>query len=181
MQIFQSYMAKLKKFITHRRLESRPNTRRSKYRSKAFNRSVPQSKIVKYDLGNLKKQDFKCLVKLCSIEECQIRSNALESMRQICIRRLDKLMTKGDYHFQVRAFPHHIMRENPTATGAGADRLSTGMKCSFGVAIGIAARIHPGQCIAAVYCEPQHVESAKKALFLGKNKLPCTCKLETAA
>ena len=171
-------MAKMRKFVAYRRLESRPNTRKSKYRSKAFNRSVPVSKIVKYDLGNLQRTDFPCIVYLKAFEDCQIRSNALESARQSCTRLLEAKAPKDSYHIQVRAYPHHIMRENPLATGAGADRLSTGMKNSYGVAIGVAARMHAGQAIIAVYCDKVAVEAAKIALRMAKMKLPCACKID---
>ena len=50
----------------------------------------------------------------------------------------------------IRIYPHHIMRENPLATGAGADRMSTGMKKSFGKTIGVAARVHKGQTLVTV-------------------------------
>ena len=45
------------------------------------------------------------------------------------------------YFFQLRIYPHHILRENPLAAGAGADRMSTGMKCAFGKPISVAARV----------------------------------------
>jgi large subunit ribosomal protein L10e len=170
-------MAKLRKFVAYRRVESRPNTRRSKYKGKAYNRSIPASKIVKFDLGNLKKTDFECIVCLSTAEDCQIRSNALESARQVCTRHIELSLTPSDYHLQVRGYPHHILRENPLATGAGADRLSTGMSAAFGVAYGIAVRAFAGKIIYAVYCNKDKVSIVKNAISKARFKLPCVCKV----
>ena len=52
---------------------------------------------------------------------------------------------------QIKCFPHHVIRENALAAGAGADRLSTGMKHSFGKTIGTAARVFEGKVLIALY------------------------------
>ncbi|MFA6089080.1 MAG: 50S ribosomal protein L16 [Candidatus Woesearchaeota archaeon] len=170
-------MAKLKKFVAYRRLESRPNTRKSKYKGKAYNRSIPPSKIVKYDLGNNKRSDFPYVVVLTSITEGQIRSNALESARQTCTRHMEQNAPMSEYHIQIRAYPHHIMRENPLATGAGADRLSTGMSAAFGVPTGVAVRVPIGKVLVAIFCNKERIEVAKAALQTSVYKIPCSCKI----
>lgn len=170
-------MAKLRKFVAYRKIESRPNTRRSKYKGKAYNRSIPPSHIVKFDLGNLKRTDFPMIVCLSTTEDCQIRSNSLESARQVCTRHLELGLPINDYHIQVRAYPHHILRENPLATGAGADRLSTGMSAAFGIAYGVAVRAFAGKILFAVYCNKDKVEVVKAAIKKASYKLPCTCKV----
>jgi len=60
-------MAKVRKFVAYRRLE-RPYTRHSKYRAKSYVRGSPNIKIVRFDMGNLKKE-FSYTVKLLSKKE----------------------------------------------------------------------------------------------------------------
>ncbi len=76
------------------------------------------------------------------------------------------------------AYPHHVLRENPIAAGAGADRMSTGMKKSFGRTIGTAAQVKRGQPLFVVDVNKQNVEVARKALKRASYKLPGTCIIE---
>jgi large subunit ribosomal protein L10e len=74
--------------------------------------------------------------------------------------------------FQGQDFPHHVLRENKQATGAGADRVSEGMRLAFGKAVGTAARVDPNQKIMTVFSTPQYLEKVKDALNHGGHKLP---------
>ena len=69
------------------------------------------------------------------------------------------------------------MRENPLASGAGADRMSTGMKKSFGKAIGIAAQFKLGDIFMSVNVDKVNIPVAQEALIRAKNKLPCGCSI----
>jgi len=168
-------MVKLRKASAYRRLE-RPYTRRSKFKSKSYIRANPNIKVVRFDMGNLKKE-FPVRVELVADEHINVRHNALESARQTSNRILDKEAGKINYHMKIRAYPHHILRENPLASGAGADRMSTGMKMSFGKAIGSAARVKKGQIIMEVRTDKKFIDIAKKAMTRAKNKMPCSCKI----
>lgn len=171
-------MARLRKGVSYRRMDARPYTRISKYRKKSFVRARPHVKVVKYDMGELKKV-FRYAVYLKTNETLQLRHNALESARQAINRALEKNTGKGMYSFKLRVYPHHILRENPLASGAGADRLSTGMKNSFGKSIGTAARVRKGQIIFEAGVDTlAHAEAAKKALKKGSTKLPKGCTIE---
>jgi len=75
---------------------------------------------------------------LVSTEKVQIRHNALEACRQFINKKLDKELA-GQYFFKIIPFPHHIQRENKMLTGAGADRMQTGMQLAYGKASGKAA------------------------------------------
>ncbi|MBR9703247.1 50S ribosomal protein L16, partial [Candidatus Woesearchaeota archaeon] len=76
--------------------------------------------------------------------------------------------------------PHHILRENPLASGAGADRMSTGMKMSFGKPIGLAAQVRKGKKIIEISVDPQNVATAKLALKRAASKFPCACRIVEA-
>lgn len=168
-------MAKLRKGVSYRRID-RPYTRRSKFRQKAYVRASPHSKIVRYNMGDLSRK-FPYQVDLCVTESLQLRHNCLESARLTSNRTLEKALGKNGFQLLLRPYPHHILRENPLASGAGADRMSTGMAFAFGKPIGIAAQVREGQIVLSAYVEKQHLDVAKKALKKAQYKLPCTCKI----
>ena len=163
-------MAKLRKFVAYRKLE-RPYTRISKYKKKSFIKTTTNIKIVRFNTGNLNKK-FPYSLHLVAKDSLQIRDNALESGRVTCNRLLENTLGVAGYHMQLRPYPFHILRENPLAAGAGADRFSTGMQKSFGKPIGSAARIKEGQKLVTVYINKKDMEVAKKALSRFKKKIP---------
>ena len=169
-------MAKLRKFCAYKRLE-RPYTRTSKYRKKAFIRARPHSKIVKFYMGNTSKK-FDVTFDLISKNDLQIRHNAFESARLAANRHLEKNLGKTGFFLHLRQYPHHILRENPLASGAGADRMSTGMKMSFGKAIGVAAQIRKGTELFTVGVPKGQENTAKAALQKCASKLPCKCTIQ---
>lgn len=171
-------MARLRKFKCYRKLE-RPYTRHSKYRELNYVRNRPHSRIVIFDSGDPKKP-YNAELSLVSKEALQIRSNSLESTRMTCNRNLEKNCGQNNYHMKMRVFPHHILRENPLASGAGADRLSTGMAHSFGKSIGVAAQVKEGQRVITVRCFKENLPGVRAALKSCAYKLPCQCRvLET--
>jgi large subunit ribosomal protein L10e len=168
-------MAKLRKASAYRRVE-RPYTRKSKYRAKSFVRANPHNLIVKYDMGELTKK-FPVSVLLQSKEALQLRHNALEAARKSSNRLLEEKLGKTGYSFHLRLYPHHVLRENPLASGAGADRMSTGMKMSFGKSIGLAAQVKQGQTIMEVGCETKDIAMAKLALKRANFKFACSTRI----
>ena len=154
----------------------RAYTRRSKYKNKGFIKSVPAIKIVKFDMGDLKKK-FSKEVNLISKEPLQLRQNAVESSRLVVNRILIKDLNKN-YHLKIRIYPHHVLRENKMLTGAGADRMQSGMQKSFGKPMGISSRIKKGQTIFSVYVDKKDTDIAKDALKKAIPRLPCKCSIE---
>ncbi|MDI6811875.1 MAG: 50S ribosomal protein L16, partial [archaeon] len=67
--------------------------------------------------------------------------------------------------------------ENKLAVGAGADRVSSGMRHAFGRAVGTAARMKSGQRIMSVGVEENNFEHAKEALRRASYKLPTPCRI----
>jgi len=168
-------MGKLRKAVSYRRLE-RPYTRKSRYTAKNFVRASPHNLIVKYNMGDLRKK-FPVTLTLVAERGVQIRHNALESARKSANRILELKCGKTGFFFALRVFPHHVLRENALASGAGADRLSTGMKMSFGKPIGIAAQVKQGKTIMEVGCEKKDILAGKDALRRAASKFPCACKV----
>ncbi len=166
-------MAKLRKGVSYRKIE-RPYTRKSKFKKKNYVSATPHNHIVKFDMGNLNKEFDYCF-SVCSEEALQVRHNALEAARKSCNRVMEKKTGKVGYRIRLRVYPHHILRENPVATGAGADRMSTGMKKSFGKPIGLAAQVRKGQELFDVYVDKSNLGAAKAGVSRIKAKLPCKC------
>jgi large subunit ribosomal protein L10e len=169
-------MARLRKAVSYRRLE-RPYTRISKFNELSYVRGRPVSKVVHYNMGDLKAR-FEYSLFLKSTADLQIRDSAIESARQTSNRFLEEKLGKTGYRVTIRMYPHHVLRENPLASGAGADRMSTGMARSFGKPIGIAAQIHKGQVMFQVDVNKANLDVAKKALTRAKCKLPCSCLIQ---
>ena len=83
-----------------------------------------------------------------------------------------------DYHFKVRVYPHVVLRENKLATGAGADRVSSGMRRAFGKTVGTAARLERNQAILTVRVPAEKAVIAKDALWRASMKFPSPCYID---
>ncbi len=150
-------------------------TQRS-YTRREYMGGVPGSKIVTYDMGELK-EEFPVEISLIAKEACQIRHSALESARIAANRILLEDVGQTNYHLKIRVFPHEVLRENKQATGAGADRVSQGMRQAFGKAVGTAARVRAGQKLITLSINPASFKLAKKSLVSAGHKLPTPIRL----
>jgi len=152
----------------------RPYTRKSKVKSKSYIKTIPPSKIARFTMGDIVgfwQGKYPYFVKLVANEPVQIRDNAIEAARQWAHRALEEKL-KGNFYFAVSAYPHHILRENKMLTGAGADRMQTGMQLSFGKPIGVAAQIKKGKSIFIVACHKEAIPITREILNKIKTKLP---------
>jgi len=114
---------------------------------------------------------------MVAAENVQIRHNALEACRQFINKKLEKAFP-GAYLFKVIPFPHHIQRENRMLTGAGADRMQTGMQLAFGKSMGKSAILKPNSGIFFVAVQnPKAVNFSRKVLKQINSKLPCQTKI----
>lgn len=166
----------LRKAAAYSKKKVVPYTRVSKKKSKSFIKTVPQQKIVKFTMGNdslYKEGKLPHELTLVSTENAQIRHNAFEACRQYINKKLDKEFI-GKYFFKIIAFPHHVQRENKMLTGAGADRMQTGMQLSFGKSAGKAAIVKPDSKIFFIAVQNQKAANfVRKTLGQIKAKLPC--------
>lgn len=152
----------------------RPYTRKSKVRNKNYIKTTPQSKIAKFAMGNVTaflNKKYKYTLSLIALEPIQIRDNALEASRQLILRHLEKKL-KTEFYLALMAYPHNVLRENKMLTGAGADRMQTGMQLSFGKAIGVAARIHKKEKIFMAACNKESLPFVRGVMEKAKSKLP---------
>jgi len=169
-------MAKLRNANAYRRIK-RAYTRTSKYKKKAFIKGVPGSKIHLFDMGNLHTK-FPLKFKLVAVEDINLRHNALEAGRMTATHLLAGKYGKKGFALHIHAVPHHIMRENPLATGAGADRMQKGMKNCFGKPIGRSCQVKKGKVLMSAEVPEGGETFAKEALRKASCKFPIPCKIE---
>lgn len=164
------------------RWQSPAYTRVSKNPGDSYITGIPGSKLNRMETGNLQ-ADFDTEVSIATTENIQIRSNSLEAARVAANKVLESGLGVNNFKLKVRTYPHHVLRENVMATGAGADRVQMGMRLSFGKPIGQAARIRAGQKIMSIYINNsgQAMALAKKAVKNAVIKLPCKCKVIVAS
>ena len=164
-------MAALRKGHCYKHLTTRPYTRKSKYRKKGFIKSIPASKLARFNMGDTKKE-WPTTIKLVTKESFQIRHNALESVRILVNRKIaEKLGPKG-YHLRMNLYPHQVLRENKMLTGAVADRMQSGMKHAFGKAMGLAARAKKGAAIIVVKTEEKNIPIVNEYMKKAGPRLP---------
>jgi|TARA_X000001036_G_scaffold418701_1_gene437790 large subunit ribosomal protein L10e len=167
----ESIMAR-KPASMYRRLKGPAYTRRK------YIGGVPNNRIQSFHAGNrvaAETGQFKVIMELRADNSCQIRHTALEAARVISNSTIRKIAGTEGYALRVHTFPHHILRENKQATGAGADRVSQGMRCAFGKNVGTAARVKRGQRVMSLQINPEHYTVARDALRKASMKFPTPC------
>lgn len=172
----------LRKAGAYSKKHALPFTRFSKVKSKSYIKAVPFSKVTKYRMGDLvgfKEGKYKIVLEVKSKDKVQMRDNSIEAMRQFMNRFLLEKIGK-DFYFEVKPFPHHMLRENKMLTGAGADRMQTGMALSFGKTMGRAALVKAGQTVFLVGVKDDKQEAiARKLIHSVKARLPCAIQIDT--
>ena len=143
---------------------------------KEYMGGVPASRITQFVVGN-KKDKFPATVALHAIEKCNLRHNSLESARITVTRSMEKKVGATNFRLRVRVYPHVVLRENKQATGAGADRVSQGMRSAYGKNVGTAAEVQADQIIMTIETQDQYISHAKDALRKAGIKLSSPCKI----
>ena len=150
------------------------------YTRREYITGIPGSKIAQFKMGDIDAgpEEYPVQISLITDEECQIRHGSLEASRLSANRHMIKELGEGNYKMILRKFPHHVIRENKQATGAGADRVSDGMRQSFGKIVGTAARIPRGDRIFTIWCTVEDAPVAKEAMRRAYNKISPPCRVE---
>lgn len=170
-------MATLRKANAYSKKKVLPFTRKSKKKSKSYIKTIPQQKIVKFNMGKPDLSKLRHHLTMVSTEKVQLRHNALEACRQYINKKIDQQFT-GNYSFKIIPYPHHVQRENKMLTGAGADRMQTGMQLAYGKPVGKAAILKPGSKIFFVAVgNEKAVQFVRGVLKQVKSKVPCKTKI----
>jgi large subunit ribosomal protein L10e len=150
------------------------------YTRREYITGIPGSKVAQYKMGRIDadEDDYPVQISLIVEEDVQIRHGSLEAARLSANRRLIKeLGENGDYKMILRRFPHQVLRENKQATGAGADRVSDGMRQAFGKIVGTAARMSAGDQLFTAWCHPEDAPIVKDAFRRAFNKISPPCRI----
>ncbi len=139
----------------------------------SFITGIPGSKMIHFEAGN-NTAEFDTEMIIVPKINIMVRHNALDAARVTILKKLEKKLGITNFLLKVNVYPHHIMRENCMATGAGADRVQSGMRRSFGKPIGRAARIKRGQPVMTLRFNnsEQKMPIAKDAFECAMKKLP---------
>lgn len=147
------------------------------YTRREYMGGVPNSRVSQYVMGNAK-AEFPVTLTLKVKNRVQIRHTSIEAGRIAANKVLTSQCGAPNYQMVVRAFPHVVLRENKLATGAGADRVSSGMRQGFGKTVGTAARLERNQALLTVSVPADKVAVAKDALWRASMKFPSPCYID---
>ena len=158
----------------YREISKPPYTRRE------YISGIPGSKIAQHQMGDSSRQpeDYPVQISLRVEEEVQLRHDAMEASRLSANRYLIEELGENTYRMVLRKFPHHVIRENKQATGAGADRVSDGMRQAFGKVVGTAARIQEGDRLFTAWCDVDQADEVKEAFRRAYNKITPSCRIK---
>ena len=159
---------------TIRKLE-RPWTRVSQTKPrKSYVVGVPFPKTHQFEMGV--KGDYDTVINLLSRNAIQVRDNALEAARIVATRFLETKLPNA-FFMKLLVYPHHVIREKPIATGAGADRYSQGMAHPFGKPTGKAVQLKRDQAILQLRINKASIPVAKVALKKFGLKMPTATRI----
>ncbi len=155
------------------RKHKRPWTRTASRRTdKAYVKGVRDPIIRSFDIGKMDRKEAEVRFDLVMDNDVQIRDEALESARINANKPLEAGIGLENYYLKIRTYPHQCLRKHSLASGAGADRVSEGMRKSFGRPSGRAVRANKNQKIISVWVKEKHSDNARKALKRSGSKLP---------
>jgi large subunit ribosomal protein L10e len=140
------------------------------YTRKKYIGGNPQSKVAKFSTGQAS-SDYDVELQLVSARKIQIRSNALEAARVAANKKLQEI-GEANYYLLLKPYPHIVLKENRMIATAGADRLSMGMRLSFGKPVGRGARVNINDVIMLLRLSRANIEKAREALKTASSKLP---------
>ena len=151
--------------------------KRSANHRREYARGGAQSKIVRFWGGN-KELDWgawELVVGLKVNHQIQISSNSLEAIRITINGVLQRKLGRQNYRLRIRPKPFQKIRENRMLAFAGADRVQSGMRNSFGRSMGLAARVRAGQIIADVGTSIKDLPLVRDRLRIASMKISSSC------
>lgn len=146
------------------------------YTRQEYVHSKPPPRVTRFTLG-VGGLDYQYRVIMVTPHSAEISGKALEAAR-VTANKVLGIEAGQQFLLKVVAYPHEITRAHRFMGFAGADRLSQGMRHSFGRATERAAKVNANQTILAIYSMESGIETAKKALARASKKLPIPCRVE---
>jgi large subunit ribosomal protein L10e len=122
-------------------------------------------------------EEFDLVVGLKVNSQIQISSNTLEAIRITINGVLQRKLGRQNYRLRIRPKPFQKIRENRMLAFAGADRVQSGMRNSFGRSTGVCARVRAGQIIADVGTHVRNLPLVRDRLRVASMKVPSSCQI----
>ena len=93
-------------------MTKRPYTRVSTSRPRrSYVKGVPVSKIHQFENGDVKgAMKYPLIYHIVAGRDVQLRSNCMESARQMAGKYLSKNLGETGFFLKIRPFPHHVLR-----------------------------------------------------------------------
>ncbi len=153
--------------------------KRSSNRRREYARGGAQSKIVRFWGGNkdIAWEDWDIIVGLKCDKQIQVSSNALEAIRITINSALQNKIGKNSFRLRIRSKPFQKYRENRMLAFAGADRVQSGMRNSFGRSTGVCARVRAGAIICDVGTNIKHLPLVRDRLRIASMKVSSSCQI----
>ncbi len=153
--------------------------KRSANHRREYARGGAQSKIVRFWGGNkdIPWSDWELTIGLKVNNQIQISSNALEAIRITINGVLQRKLGRNNFRLRIRPKPFQKFRENRMLAFAGADRVQSGMRNSFGRSTGVCARVRAGQVICDVGAYLKDLQIVRDRLRVASMKIPCSCQI----
>jgi large subunit ribosomal protein L10e len=173
-------MAHKRPWRCYRKWNRRPyQHKRSANHRREYARGGAQSKIVRFWGGNklVPWEDWELTVGLKVNEQVQISASALEAVRITINGVLQRKLGRNNYRLRIRPKPFQKFRENRMLAFAGADRVQSGMRNSFGRSTGVCARVRAGQIITEVGTYMKNLTLVRDRLRVASMKVPCSCQI----
>ena len=151
--------------------------KRSSNHRREYARGGAQSKIVRFWGGSKETpwEDFELVVGLKVKNQSQISSNTLEAIRITINGVLTRKLGRQNYRLRIRPKPFQKYRENRMLAFAGADRVQSGMRNSFGRSTGVCARVRAGQIIVDVGTSLRNLPLVRDRLRVANMKISSPC------
>jgi len=151
--------------------------KRSSNHRREYARGGAQSKIVRFWGGSKETpwEDFDLVVGLKVKNQSQISSNTLEAIRITINGVLTRKLGRQNYRLRIRPKPFQKFRENRMLAFAGADRVQSGMRNSFGRSTGVCARVRAGQIIVDVGTSLRNLPLVRDRLRVANMKISSPC------
>jgi large subunit ribosomal protein L10e len=146
------------------------------YTREEYVHSKPPTRVTRFTIGEAN-LDYEYKVTLVTPHSKELSGKSLEAAR-VTANKVIGVETGQQFLLKVLVYPHEITRAHRFMGFAGADRLSQGMRRSFGRPTERAAMVQGNQPILAIYAMESGVETAKKALMRASKKLPLPCRVE---
>ena len=149
--------------------------KRSANHRREYARGGAESKIQRFWGGNTEVawEDWEIVLGLKISAQIQISSNALEAIRITINSPLTKILGRLNYRMRIRPKPFQKYRENRMLAFAGADRVQSGMRNSFGRSTGVCARVRAGAIIVDVGTHLKNLDVVRNRLRVANMKISC--------